>query len=124
MSLNSWSEQFSVNHNVMDVDHQRITQRIGYLYESMKTGHDKNILLPLVNDFIHSVEHHLFREEQYLKKINYQDFDIHKHQHTLFLAKINEFQCSFAQENQPFEMLPLLNDWVLKHIVETDMKYK
>ncbi len=81
-------------------------------------------MLPLVNDFIHSVEHHLFREEQYLKKINYQDFDMHKHQHTLFLAKINELKCNFTQENQTFTMLPLLNDWVLKHIVETDMKYK
>lgn len=124
--MKKWSQEYSVNHPVMDADHQKLMEMLEYLYQSMKSGQNKISLEPLIKDLHSYALNHFSREEQYLRSISHPQLDSQKEQHQLFLNKVLEFKQNYETGKTMIavHMLPFLNDWFSNHILKVDMHYK
>jgi hemerythrin len=56
---------------------------------------------------------------------NYPDFDAHKRQHEVMIAKVNELAQRYEQDRDSTieELLKYLREWLIHHILGTDKNY-
>lgn len=125
MALQGWKKEFSVNHPIMDADHQKLVEMISSLYEAMKLGKSRDVLEKNLNSMTKYAKEHLMREENYLISINFPDLNNHQQQHQLFLQKVEDLTTNFGKGNMAIavDMLPFLNQWFMNHIMIVDKKY-
>lgn len=67
---------------------------------------------------------HFEHEEAYLESINYKNMFMQKVQHDNFRKKVEEIDIDSIDENEDAliqEILNFLTDWLVHHILETDM---
>ena len=65
-------------------------------------------------------------EEQLLEEYGYPGLAIQREEHKAYRIKIVElYQATFIHKDSvPKELVMFLRDWWVKHILETDMKYR
>ena len=125
-----WKEQFSLGIEVIDEQHKHLVELVEHtqvlLHES-EQGHDcydeaVDVLKELAS---YTVEHFTF-EEEHMEKLNYEGLIAHRMEHKIFIKKVSHFMTADLDEGQSEkleEMAVFLLDWLIKHILETDVKY-
>ncbi len=124
-ALKAWNDSYSVGVNKLDGDHQKILTMINKLHEAMAAGQSKDVMKTLISDLKSYSLSHFTNEETYLETIDYPDLAEQKQQHAIFINKIKEFETEMMNGNLLLAMkvMPFLNDWLLSHIMNKDMKY-
>jgi hemerythrin-like metal-binding domain len=125
-----WNDKFSVN--VAEIDNQH--RQLFYLAEKVSSilavndGYDHYD--EIMNTFIELKNYTLYHfdyEEKLMKKINYADFSNHKKEHENFINEILRLEKIDAETKQKLVMtniLAFILDWIVGHILKTDMSYK
>lgn len=121
-----WQESWSVGYPDLDKDHQQlvtIIQRINGWREK------KESLAGLIGELEDYTRYHFSREEKMLEAADIPGLAIHKAQHKEFIDWLASIRTSFEGSSVARSILypevsQYLNNWLIKHILKTDMSYK
>jgi len=125
MSLITWNDSYSVNIKEIDRQHMKLVQIINDLNDAMREGKTNDVLGKLIRELVSYTKTHFATEERYFDRYGYPDMNAHKLQHAAFVEKIAAFSDDFesGRLGVSIEIMKFLQDWLLKHIKGTDMKY-
>jgi hemerythrin len=125
-----WKEGFSVNVQNIDDQHKELF-RLGtelYTLVSSKDGIDHyDEIMKVIDSLAKYTVYHFEYEEGVMRDNNYIELEEHKKQHDAFVAKINSIKSEdvdMRQRKIGMDLIVFIANWIEKHILITDMKYK
>ena len=123
MKIN-WSPQYEIGIGVIDRQHQRIVEYINELHDTLEGGEDRASIQSLLHYLVDYTVSHFAFEEALMEEAVYRDLDIHKIAHQTFIRQLETFQKRFDDgEDVALELVTMLQNWLLKHIVDDDNSY-
>ena len=127
MSRIIWNDSFSVNNRCIDEQHKQWVVIINELHDaligSVNIGKDAVIdSLTAMDDY---TRFHFAHEEEFMRRVNYPEYDAHVKIHESFLNTVSEYVDSIWNERLVLntEMMGVLMNWLQQHILEEDMKF-
>lgn len=125
MSLVKWDQTYSVKVGRLDDDHKKLFAMINDLHESMLAGHGSQKVQEIVKKLADYAKFHFAAEETFFEKTKYPGLASHRAEHQAFVKKVEHFQEEIAsgKGGQSISVGVFLNEWLTKHIKNTDQKY-
>jgi hemerythrin len=121
-----WNPSFSVGVKLFDEQHKQIVDMTNLLISAPETTVRSETISELLDKLTKYATIHFRAEEQLLEEYGYPDFALQREEHKAYRIKVVALcQATFIHEDSvPAELLMFLRDWWVKHILETDMKYR
>ncbi len=125
MGAYDWKPEYSVSVSVLDAQHKKLFALAQNLHDAMCAGRGREVLGRCLGELIDYTKTHFAEEEKLLAGHNYPGLPDQKRQHALLIAKIMEFQKSFANGSGmiTLEVMDFISGWIAGHIKGTDMLY-
>ena len=126
MGLFEWDEKFSVGVSSIDEQHKKLVAYLNELHDGMMKGKGLDVLAPILDGLVSYTEEHFRFEEKYFYTTDYSHKDAHIEEHRVLVVKVTNYKNKIgrAEATLSSELLQFLKDWLMKHILGTDMKYK
>ena len=125
MKLLKWKDAYSMGENGIDEQHKglfKLSNEIYYLVEDgVNEPEQFRELFMALNDY--TVEHFIY-EEMVLQQKGYPQVKEHIKSHLLFSDKLKSIALSINEESKIKEIGEFVTTWLLKHVLEEDMRYK
>ena len=121
-----WTEDFSVGVARIDEQHKRLIGMINRLISAPQARARSETISDLLNDMTSYAQEHFATEEALMRQYNYPQLEEHVAQHRTFREKTVGF-CSAAildAPGLPEAMLYYLRNWLVDHILNSDMAFK
>lgn len=125
-----WKDEFSVNVESIDDQHKELF-KLGtelYILVAAKDGIDHyDEIMAVIDSLANYTVHHFTYEEGLMKKNEYGEFIEHKKQHDAFVDRIKSIKTEdvdLTQRKIGMDLIVFIANWIEKHILGTDMKYK
>lgn len=121
-----WTDDLSVGVHRMDDQHKvllRLINRVADLSESGVGGASIRIVLGQLVDY---TKFHFQDEEKLMRDAGYPDVDVHAKVHEAFVAEVGRLVAAATASTESVDgssLLPILKDWLVRHIQGTDKKY-
>ncbi len=121
-----WTEDFSVDHPVLDQQHMALVEMTNFLIEELEAGIGDETAAEMVSKLTDYACTHLNYEEECMFRSGYFDFDAHKAEHDAFRRKNGELHLSVHHHDPDVleALLHFVRNWLQQHILGTDMRYK
>lgn len=123
----NWTPQYSVGVKVIDDQHKEFINTFNELYDALLKGEAEDKLSVTLKKLSDYAEFHFATEEKYFKDFDYVGAEEHILQHDDFRAQLAEFKKHFFHESDlkklAEDLVELLDNWLVKHVVEMDQKY-
>jgi hemerythrin len=121
-----WLDTFSVGVEEIDIQHKKLIEIINELIDHRDVNSDSEVISETLNKMTDYIKYHFSYEEEYLKEINYPELVIHELEHLDFIEKTTNFCIGTlnVEKNISEDILQFLKDWLINHILKSDMKYK
>ena len=121
-----FDETLSVGVRKLDEQHQQLVKMINTLIEIESETLDSEEVMDLLNQMTAYADSHFGQEEQYMRDFNYQGYLSHKQEHIHFKKRTIDFLSAAKRDKQTLknEITGYLRNWLVNHILRTDMKYK
>jgi len=125
MPLLQWKPEYTVHERELDIHHKQLFELLNAAYESVMNSSEADCIKAVVNDLSESLKCHFAAEEQLLEGRGYQDVDAHIAEHRLFAHTIETLRTNRHDSNLEAakELIVVLGNWVLRHILVEDRKY-
>ena len=125
MPLLSWKPEYSVIDAELDSQHQNMFSIFNTLYENVMNSPEVECVLPIIDDLLGFVRYHLSAEEQHMRENMFHDIGSHIAKHREFTDKIETLktQCHGNNLEVTKDLIILLGNWLLRHVLTEDMKY-
>lgn len=125
MTFMPWSNEFSVGLDEIDEQHQWLFDATNRLHDEMtKEVHSRAVIGEIIEGLVDYTMNHFIMEEELFERYGYPQAQEHKALHNKFTASImntlTEFESGADIEN---EVLDILKNWLLQHILKTDTAY-
>jgi hemerythrin-like metal-binding protein len=120
-----WSDTYSVQIGIIDMQHKNLVKIINELHQAMIGGHGKDQLGKILSSLVTYTQAHFKTEEKLMESHGYPEYTIHKAEHDRLTRTVLDFQSKF-QKNEvglTIEVMEFLKDWLSKHIMGIDKKY-
>jgi hemerythrin-like metal-binding protein len=126
MALFAWTQQMSVGMAKIDKEHRGLFDIINQLHTAMLGGHGNEALRPVLAHLVDYTKFHFGHEAEVLRMHGYPGLDDHLKLHEVFRAKVGELDAQVKAGTLALSVpvLEFLRDWLVKHIVGSDMQYK
>ncbi len=120
-----WKPQYSVKIASIDGQHQNLFRIGEELYSSMAAGQGKAALSRILDRLVQYTKVHFAHEERLMSVHGYPGRIAHIAEHQALTNKVIAFQAEFESGKvlMTVELLHFLNDWLRRHIAESDQKY-
>ena len=124
-----WKDEYVLGIEEIDNQHRRLIEIANQIYAIMQDQWrtDKyNQILEVLTELKDYTVYHFKAEEEYMAQIGYKKRFSHALEHSAFVAKLNAVDLSEIDESQDkylLELLGVITDWVVKHIMTTDRLY-
>jgi hemerythrin len=120
-----WSDSYSVNIGVIDMQHKNLVGIVNELHQAMATGTGKERLGNILSNLIKYTQVHFKTEEHLMMSHEYPEYLHHKSEHDQLTKTVMEFQDSFQRDEVvlTIEVMDFLKDWLRKHILGSDKSY-
>ncbi len=120
-----WNDNFSVNVKEIDDQHKKLIESINSLESAMKIGKGKEVIDKIIQELADYTKYHFSKEESYMIKFNYPEYQRHKSAHDNFVNKVGEFQRNIKESKVgiALSVSDFLQQWLTKHILVTDKGY-
>lgn len=120
--------QFSVGVEKIDLQHYhliKILNKLQRLYEHPEINHSQKIV-QLLHEMMEYAMEHFATEEDILRKTNYPDQEAHFAKHHEFREKTVDLfaEAKESETDATRDMYLYLKNWLIDHILKTDMCYK
>jgi hemerythrin len=122
----TWTEEFSVGVARLDRQHKRLIQMTNRLIATPQTTTDSELISDILSDMTNYAQEHFAAEEELMRQHDYPRLEEHIAQHRAFQKTTVDF-CSATMLNVRFvpeSVLHYLSDWLVDHILDSDMAYK
>jgi hemerythrin len=122
-----WDERLlSVGIKKFDEEHKLLISYLNELNQAVKIGSSQNTMEEILIQIIHYTKSHFGSEEKYMKLYQYPDYERHKKEHEMLTHQVNDFYTRLKEGKTSFslELVRFLFEWLTKHILGTDMRYK
>lgn len=125
MAIFAWKPEYSVSVSILDCQHKKLFDLAQTLQDAMSAGKGREVLARCLNDLVAYTKSHFAEEESLLARHNYSELPQHRMQHSQLIEKISEFQNLFNSGNAfiSIELMDFIQDWIEKHIMQTDYSY-
>lgn len=125
MALFTWNDSYSVKVAMCDAQHKRLFEIINELAEAMRTGKGQDAAKKAVGELASYTRTHFQQEEALMKQAKYPQLGGHQEMHRKFVGDVEklERQIREGRSANSVEVLNLLRDWLLNHIVKVDKTY-
>ena len=125
MSVFSWKEEYSVGIAEIDTQHKKLVAMVNDIYQAMGEGKGRKVLGDILQRLIAYTQEHFRTEEALMDKYDFSEAASHKVTHAKMTQKVLELQKQFEESEvkHSIEVAKFLQDWLNRHILETDMKY-
>lgn len=125
-----WKENFSVNIAEIDSQHKQLFilgEKISSIL-AVNDGYDHyDEIMDTFLELKRYTLYHFEYEEELMRKHGYKAVEDHKKEHEAFINEIVKLEKADAENAQKQIMTNILSfilDWIVGHILKTDMSYK
>ncbi|QUM77311.1 bacteriohemerythrin [Moritella sp. 24] len=121
-----WNEDMCVGIDEIDADHKKILSIIASIIDAIETNSNTETIDKHFTDLLIHTTAHFKHEEALMQTMNFIDFIEHRKDHCAFLNKIPELQKQIVDSSNvenAEEVCQFLYDWVIEHILISDMDY-
>jgi len=121
-----WDECYSVEVPLFDEQHKILFSLINTLNISMKEGKGKEALGDVLDGLLWYTKVHFKNEEEELRLRNYEHLIEHQAEHEKLINQLLVYQNDFQSGVQVLspQFLSFLSNWLKKHIMENDFRYR
>ena len=125
MGLISWNNEFSVNIDEIDRQHQKLLGIINELHDAMRARKTLKVLGKIIDDLIEYTVIHFSFEEKYFAQFRYYKILSHKNEHKDFVKKIKEFKkgVDSGRLMMSVDIMNFLIEWLVEHMKGSDKLY-
>ena len=125
MTFMPWSDEFRVGLDEVDEQHRWLFDATNRLHTEMnRETLDRAVITEIIEGLMDYTMNHFIMEEELFQRYGYPQAQAHKALHDKFTASImstlTDFESGMHIEN---EMLELLKNWLIQHIMKTDTAY-
>ena len=122
----TWTEEFSVGVVRIDEQHKQLIAMINLLIAEPQTTTRSETISDLLTGMTNYAQMHFATEEELMRQHNYPHFEEHVAQHRSFRKKTVDFCTATITDivAVPETLLHYLRDWLVQHILESDMAYE
>ncbi len=120
-----WDKSYSVGVELLDQQHKRLFDLINELSAALLNDRGRQVVKDIVADMVAYAQTHFSTEEKYLHEAKYLGLLQHLKEHQQFVRKANELQqrCQDGEFVLSLEVLNYLEDWLKRHILDSDRQY-
>lgn len=125
MPLFAWKDEYSVAVEQLDEHHKKLFRLLNELYESTMQIKGAIDPLPVVDQLREYSDYHFMAEEQYMRDCAVTEIADHINSHRDFKRQLDELhsQCREKQPEATRNLIVLLGNWLLHHVLEEDRRY-
>lgn len=126
MKTIEWKDEYNLNIDSIDTQHKKLFIYLNELRSGIvKKEREESIRSAIQNLLDYGIEHFAF-EEELLKKNSFPDFDEHQAMHNKYNEMLIDYKDKFAHGNEIMatDLILFIKNWLIKHILVEDMKYK
>ncbi|MGL4369105.1 MAG: bacteriohemerythrin [Spirochaetota bacterium] len=126
MDFISWNEAMSVGVERFDSEHRQLVDMVNILNHALTVGAAQKVMIDTLDRLVKYTVIHFKHEEEYMALYDYPQIENHKKEHAVLTSKVAEFQERLESGKGSFslELMVFLRDWLVNHILGTDMIYK
>ncbi len=118
-----WEDRYSIGVAKIDEQHKTLFGFLNSYYESLATGKSAEMISLTLRNLIDYASYHFKDEEEWMSIIPGYDSHDHLEQHDDFISKVLELQSLNALgKNISFELFDFMKEWILNHILISDLK--
>lgn len=120
-----WKEDFSVNHVVLDRQHQVFLNTLNKIYSRLGTVDSFEVFENSIDTMQHYIEHHFAEEERICAAAGYPKLERQRQQHQFFRTRFNDLKNAYSHMSRKEfgNLLIFMRDWFLNHVLEEDRDY-
>jgi hemerythrin-like metal-binding protein len=124
LSLVNWSDDFNLGMTEIDAQHYILIELINQVWVAVVKKPDRGEALRILEELERYTITHFTAEEIFMREITYPNFDLHKEEHTKFVARIAEEKAKvIAGGAVTLGLIHFLKDWLINHILVADKEY-
>jgi hemerythrin-like metal-binding protein len=122
MPIVSWSDEFSVNVEEIDHQHQQMLDIVNKLHAAVEACKEQEVLNELLIELFEHTKFHFSTEDELMKKYAYPGYDQHLHEHNVLLQQLDNLISAVSNGRNPTfrSDYDVSSDWVLIHIFKSD----
>ena len=119
-----WKPEYSVGVESMDDEHREMIDLINDIYDKLGSSPDTDQVEQFLGDIFSTISMHFAMEERLLSKINYSEYQAHKHDHEELLDQIRDLMDDFAADTSSgaVKLEQSLSDWFAGHFSTFDAR--
>jgi hemerythrin len=120
----AWNSIYSVHNNEIDQQHRKLVGLLGELESSMKSGRGCDVLDRAIDQMVEYTDYHFLTEERLMAAHAYPKTEAHLAQHCEFKKRALELRRQYdaGQRSLTINTLTFLCEWLLYHILSTDLE--
>jgi len=124
MELFTWSDQFSIGHNLIDSQHKEMVLIFNRLHSSYNLGRDRPQSLEILLELASHTVKHFATEEELMLRYGYPHTQNHKAEHDKLIDELIEVKGKIEKKQLALsvELLQFLKNWLMKHILHADQE--
>lgn len=123
-SIVSWSPDFCLGLSEIDHQHEALFRMINDLWQGTLRGDKSATIAKTLTELEDYTITHFREEENLMRACGYPSLAAHKAEHELFIGKLAEEKAKFtASTRMSSDLLIFLNNWLIKHIRNSDTRY-
>lgn len=126
-----WRKGMSVGNDIIDHDHHFMINFINTIELVLQKPEEKEMLLAVIEQLREYASNHFRREEAIQRRIQYPQSIHHKKEHSLLLKEIEnliiEIKATKSAEEiakRSTDIIDILRNWLINHVLKEDMKLK
>ena len=125
MSLIIWNDSLITGIDMIDAQHKILINKVNKLQSCIQNENSFDNLSILLDELLEYTIYHFEMEEELFNNSKYSEKDFHLKEHAAFSNYIKGFLDVKNRDNilEAKNLLKYLNNWIVYHIKEVDMKY-
>ncbi len=121
----TWKEGYSVGIDSIDMQHKKLLNLINNLQTAVDFSTGGAFERETLNELVDYTKSHFSYEEGLMEQHGYPDFEPHREQHQIMIARVEELLTEYQQDKDTAmkNATIFLRDWLINHINGTDKQY-
>ncbi|MBP8082174.1 MAG: hemerythrin family protein [Spirochaetes bacterium] len=126
MAYIEWDDSYSVGVEIFDNEHKKLIDIINRLHLALLMKETDAVIGKALKDLIEYTITHFAHEEENMANQTYPEFFKHKKEHDELIKKVQDYktQIESGKTTISLSLMNFLKDWLMNHILGTDMKYR
>lgn len=120
------SDDYLTGIDAIDAEHRELLKILGELHQIVvhdETDGKYEQIVSLLKYFRNNLQSHIASEEKYMESIQYEELEVQKLAHDVFLTRLkllNLDEFDMNKRNELEEIVASLTEWILAHILQMD----